>query len=98
MNQLALFDPPRARKRDPETSHKAAGRVGEFQMDHYARILEALDRGPATIYQLADRTGLTHVQVARRTTELETKGLIATLPEETRLSPSGRSCRVWKAL
>ncbi len=95
MEQLGIsFDLPRARKRDPETSQVAASGVNEFYLDHFARILEALAK-PGTIYEIAERTGLTHVQVARRAPEMQAEGLIAPLSNETRLSPSGRACRVW---
>jgi DNA-binding MarR family transcriptional regulator len=97
MTQLDLLEPVRARRKDPETSHKAASRVNEFAFAHYALILEALDTGDLTIHEIAQKTGLDSVQVARRLAELEKKGL-AEPTEETRLSPSGRPCRVWRAV
>lgn len=106
MQQLSIFehpprgalappaDPPRARREDPATSQLAAAAAKDLAGEHYCAILDALDAGDGTIYELALRTGLTHVQVARRMPELE-KALKATTTDETRASPSGRACRVW---
>ena len=85
---------PRARNTDPDTSHYTAERAGSLAAQHYDAIKRALATGPGTIYQLADITGLSHVQVARRLPELEKFGLAETTGE-TRSSPSGRPCRVW---
>lgn len=96
MNQLALsFDPVRARRRDPATSQEAASRVSNFAAGHYAGIRCALVIGPATIYEIAARTGLDHVAVARRLSEMERAG-IAEPTTETRPGPTGRQCRVWR--
>ena len=89
----------RARRDDPATSHAAARRVGEFGHVHHAVILTALEaRGPATIYELAERTGLDHVAVARRMSELA-GGVPGTgrvhRTGETRPGPTGRQCDVW---
>lgn len=96
MTQLDFPLAPRARGSDPETSHEAAKRVIDFAHGHYALILGSLKvSGPGTIYHLAERTGLTHVQVARRNAELHDAGWI----EPTGVneaSPSGRPCRVWR--
>ena len=87
------FEPPRARTRDPETSHRSAGAVGEFDADHFQRILEAIDAyGWLTIHELAEKTGLTAVQVARRCPEMPE---LAPHPSQTRKSPTGRPCRLW---
>lgn len=90
----------RARRTDPQTSHEAAETVGQFAHGHYALILGSLGlHGMQTIYELATRTGLSHVQVARRLPEME-----AVVPpmvrrtERTRPSPSGRGCTVWEAM
>lgn len=95
MEQLGLtFEPVRARRRDPATSQASASRVREFDAEHYTKILDALEHADGSIYQIAERTGLTHVQVARRMPELEA-GHKVTTTDETRVSPSGRGCRVW---
>lgn len=67
--------------------------------DHLAKILGSLIvDGAGTIYEVAARLGLTHVQVARRMPELEERGVARPRAGETRLSPSGRACRVWEAI
>lgn len=75
MNQLALpFDPPRARTRDPQTSHDAAERAAEFAATHEGIIFGALhDAGMrgATIKEIAAMTRLSDVQVARRLCAME---------------------------
>lgn len=97
MEQFALaLEPVRARRSDPETSQIAAGFAREFAARHAAKIWCALkDDGPATIYELAERTGLDHVQIARRLSELQP--VLAEPTGETRVGPSGRPCRVWRA-
>ena len=78
-----------ARTTDPNTSKLAAERLG-FAESHCGRILQAL---PGTIDMIAEKTGLTNVQVARRTADLEKAGLATTCG--TRLSKAGRLERVW---
>lgn len=96
MMQLGLqLDPPRARRRDPDTSREAAERVNEFAAAHYQKIIAALRLGPGSIYDLADRAGITHVQAARRMGELEVGKQVRVVQGEKRRSPSGRPCRVW---
>lgn len=72
-----------------------AARTNEFAAAHYQKILTALSEiGKGSIYDVADRAGMSHVQVARRTAEMDGKR-IRTIPGEKRRSPSGRPCRVW---
>jgi predicted ArsR family transcriptional regulator len=85
---------PRSRNTDPHTSHAAAERVGEFSHVHFRLIVAALSFRPGTIYDIGGRSGLTHVQVARRLPELEAMGRVA--PNGTALGPTGRACRVWQ--
>lgn len=97
MNQFAFDFTRRARRRDPETSKAAAARAGEFGSDHHRKIVGSLmTQGPATIYELAERTKLDHVAIARRLPELEKLG-VARPTQNMRASPSGRACRVWEA-
>lgn len=86
-----------ARRDDPETSKAAAARVPHFASAHHAKIYSALLERPGTIYDLAHRTKLTHVQVARRLPELEELEVVEPT-NETRPSPYGRACRVWQAV
>lgn len=96
-DQLALDLAPRARRRDPATSHAAAAQAGQRAQHHAALILGALvqagERG-LTNHEAAGVTGLDHVAVARRLPELERAGQ-ARPTDATRLSPSGRAARVW---
>jgi predicted ArsR family transcriptional regulator len=97
MNQSAFDFTKRVRRRDPATSRAAAARAGEFGGDHHAKIMGSLmTQGAGTIYELAERTRLNHVAVARRMSELEELG-VARPRQEMRPSPSGRACRVWEA-
>lgn len=76
MNQLCLVLPmPTARKRDPETSREAARKAATFANNHRDRIHAALVT-PGTIFDIAKRTGLDHVAVARRMVELQRMGLV----------------------
>lgn len=71
MNQLNLtLEPPKARRRDPSTSHAAAKAAKRFQASHAGRILEALRVHPMTAKELAAHTQLTIEQVCRRLPEL----------------------------
>jgi DNA-binding MarR family transcriptional regulator len=96
MNQLAFDWKARVRRTDPSTSMEAARASKDLSTAHYKLILEAL-KEPGTFYELADRSGLRPDQVWRRLGELERRGLALPL-DETRPSPSGRACRVWKLL
>lgn len=84
----------RARRSDPETSHAAAAQLSSAEA-HCGAILGALADGEATIYQIASRTGLNHVQVARRLPELKADGK-AVPTGQTAAAPTGRQCRVWR--
>ena len=86
---------PLARNTDPFTSHQAAART-EFRARHIATIYAALKTGPMTKDEIADRTNLDHVAVARRMTEMEAKGLVRRT-DLTRPSKTGRECTVWEA-
>lgn len=76
---MIALDIPRARTSDPITSHKAAKRADAFALSHAARILYVLRyEGAGTAEHIAKFTGLTIVQIDRRLTEMERKGLIRT--------------------
>lgn len=93
MQQLALtLPPPRARRRDPATSKASSARVREFDDAHYDRIHAALEE-PLNIHELAERTGLDAVQIARRLPE---RPDLFHPTNETRRGPSGRACRLWR--
>lgn len=92
IEQLAL---PLARRSDPATSHAAAARVAEFSRAQHAQIIAALRQGPATVYGIAERTGIEPHAVGKRVPELAREGLIAETGE-TAAGPSGRQCRLWR--
>lgn len=81
--QLALsFDPPRARRHDPETSQRAAAKVARFASGHFAKILDALgELKTGTYREIAFAASLEPVAVARRLRELEMAGKIARIGE-----------------
>lgn len=98
MEQVRLNLEPwsaRTRRTDPSTSQAAAARVDEFAAEHYQRILRSLELGPASIYEIAERANITHVQVARRLPELLKGQRVRLIEGLVRRSPTGRSCRVW---
>jgi predicted ArsR family transcriptional regulator len=65
-------------RKNPDTSHAAYRAVTEEMRDnHFYRILKALKvLGMASAEQLADFLGMDHVQVNRRTSEMERRELI----------------------
>jgi hypothetical protein len=88
---------PRARTRDPVTSHLAAAQV-TTATDHYTAIHEALTLyGPAGKDRIAALAGLEPSQVARRLPEMRRIGLVG-LTGETVQSNSGRAEREWAAI
>jgi len=78
MQTELTFEPVRARKRDPETSKEAAGKVRNFAAGHYALIMDALRKGPGTYVEIAERCGLERHAVARRLKEMESLGVYLT--------------------
>lgn len=88
---------PRARRSDPATSHVAAESMRPAIGEQHSRILHALKYGGGkTIHELPDFVrGLDAVQIARRMSELEARALVVRT-NETRPSPSGRPCTVWR--
>lgn len=95
--QLELtLPPPRARRHDPATSHAAAERASRFSESHAGRIHVALMAGPQTAHELAERTGLTVVQIDRRLPELQRIGLAAVVVCDGRIVTRD-GFRVWWA-
>lgn len=89
MMQLDIFELPRARKRDPETSHAAAAKAATFAVSHRNRIMAALTE-PSTPRELSERSGIDYVAVQRRMVELQRLGLA--VPTDERRD----GCRVWR--
>lgn len=92
MTQLALDLSPRARRRDPRTSHVAADKAASFAARHVSKIWTCLkDHGAMTPREIAERTGMDYVAVQRRGCDLERAGLIVRGPDER------DGMRVWRA-
>ena len=88
---------PRARTRDPITSHLAAAQVTTAD-SHYAAIHYALTvYGPAGKDRIAELSCLDPSQVARRLPEMRRLGLVG-LTGETVQSNSGRAEREYQAM
>lgn len=76
MLQMALILPvPRARKRDPATSHKAAKSAASTAPSQRNMIAAALRSGPATVRELEPRTGLQAHAIGKRMIELQRLGI-----------------------
>lgn len=93
MNQLNIqFEPERlARKRDPETSKRAAERVGQFKAKHESAIFGYLRDHPegATYREIAAGVNLEPVAVGRRMKGLQERAGVYADGERNRMT-------VWK--
>jgi len=70
---IELIERPRARRRDPATSHEAAKRADRFAKSHAGRILAVFQSCADFTYtadELARHTGLSVEQVCRRLPEI----------------------------
>lgn len=68
----------RARRTDPDTSKQAAAKAARFAASHAGRILAALQQlGTGTAHDIAMATGLSVVQIDRRTVELQRAGKVS---------------------
>lgn len=81
MIQLQIdFQPPRARRTDPKSSHKAAStheRSGRLENDKRRVYLALLTAGkPMTSKQIAEQYGIDRHTVARRLPDLERDGKV----------------------
>lgn len=94
--QLAMqFDAPsHARRRDPQTSRDAAARSTGLAHEHFRKILAAMAEGEGlTAEEIADRCGLSSVQVNRRVADLLDARKLE-LIGQTRANRAGRQMRV----
>ena len=82
-------------RNDPSTSRRAAVNVKHFERGHKREILKALLRGAGTIYQIAARSSLDHVQVARMMKTMQECGVVIDTGIE-RPGKTGNLCRVWE--
>ena len=91
----AIADSPRARRRDPITSHIAAAKVkaNGTLARHQTKILAAVRSHPGSTYiELAALTGLERHAVGRRLGEIESAGYIK--PGQP-VNRGGRLMRAW---
>lgn len=91
------FDPPRARRSDPQTSHAAALAAETFAGKHASAIFAWLADHPAggTKDEIAAGTGIDAIAVARRIAELRRAAGVYD-SGDTRRTPTGRAAIVWK--
>ena len=92
--QLTLTpDEPRARRRDPETSHAAASSAKELQQRHHRVVLANLAHyGPLGKTEIARLSGLDGVAVARRMSEMQRAGWV-TLTGRNVQGAAGAGCK-----
>jgi predicted transcriptional regulator len=95
MNQLdlTLLEPPRARRRDPDTSKDAAGKVNLSRLQE--TIVAFLQMKDATCGEIALHMNIPRDSLSPRMRTLEKAGLIVAT-EERRTLPGGRPQIVWK--
>jgi hypothetical protein len=86
--------PLKSHRNDPFTSYVAAERAERPASGHRLDIYLALCKGPATASEIAERTGLTQIQVARRLSEV--RGIRRT--DVTRQNPAGNAECVWEVV
>lgn len=95
-HQLTFDEVRRARADDPVTSKAAARQSRGLASEHNRKILDALRGGAElTAGEIAERCGLSSLQVSRRMAELRDDGdIVAT--DNTRPTPTGRAARCWR--
>lgn len=101
MTQMAIemFDMPRARRRDPETSKRAGINAATFASSHAGRILQALrQHGPMSPAQMFTFTGLSVVQCDRRRKEMIGAGLVRVQTDAEGNPVEHDGCEVWEAV
>lgn len=90
---IQMFNTPRARRSDPETSQAAAVNSAQFASSHAGRILAVLrNEGAGSPEHISRFTGLSVVQIDRRLHEMQSKGLIRTT------GAVHNGFRVWEAV
>lgn len=88
---------PRARRRDPVTSHEAAESMKTGAAQQAERVLKALrSLGEAGAEQIGEVCSLDAYTIRKRLPELQRLGLAAPTGA-VRSTASGRSERVWRA-
>jgi predicted ArsR family transcriptional regulator len=93
--ELAAMELPRARVRDPVTSHGSATRARELAKQHHVLILGALARGPMGVDAIGEAVRLNGYQIGKRMCELQRVGAVELTGLEV-MSNSGRLQREWR--
>lgn len=95
-HQLTFDEIRRARTDDPATSKDAARQSHSLAGEHRRQILAALDGGAElTAGEIAERCGLTSLQVSRRMAELRGDGEIEATGD-TKPTLTGRRAQCWR--
>lgn len=95
-HQLTFDELRRARRHDPATSKAAARQSHGLAAQHRLAILQVMRTGSDwTAHEIAERCGLTAVQVCRRFAEMRDDGDIRETPN-TRPTPSGRHAQAYE--
>ena len=92
---MTILKFPRARNTDPTTSLAAADQADRITEKHYELIIQALKFGSNGCSGIASLCGLHKSQVARRLSELESRGRIK-LTGYVVTSNSNRIEREWR--
>ena len=97
--QLTFDRVPRSRTSDRRTSNESGRRAGGVAAEHIRVILGVMKRfgGDWTAHEIAERTGLSAVQVCRRFAEMRRRGLIDDTVNE-RPTPSGRKAQCYEVI
>lgn len=96
IHQQTLDEVRRARASDAETSKAAARQAGSLVADHRRAILAIMSQGGAwSAHEIAERCGLTSVQVSRRLAAMRDDGIIRRV-DQTRKTPSGRDAQCYE--
>ena len=82
-----------SKRNGPATSQDAAGRAQRFASGHCKLIMASMQmHGPQTAKEVASTTGLSSVQVSRRSIDMQSAGLIRTTGQER------DGCRVFEVV
>ena len=95
------WQPPVARRSDPETSHEAAKDASFHASEGRILAMRALhEHGPMTDYELEASTGWQKNSIGKRRLDCQRAGMVELLvlcgEKQKRPGPSGSMCLVWQ--
>lgn len=97
---LLSWQKPNVRNSDPETSHMAAAAATLKASHGRLRVLQHLNAGPMTDFELAASTGVQQTSIGKRRGECRDHGLVEAVLDRgtavSRKSPSGSPATVWQ--